>query len=61
MFFEGFAHHRDDAIVDETADGFLDHGLFFAQLGADVEQVERIECGFAHCGYSWIRTEGHRF
>ena len=32
VLLEGFLHERNDAVVDEPADGFLDHDLVFAEV-----------------------------
>src|SRR5210317_1238509 len=48
VLFKRFAHNRNDAVVDETAHGVLDHDFVVGEFGTDVVKIERIQCLCAH-------------
>jgi hypothetical protein len=54
-------HERNDAIIDEAADGVFDHDFVFAEFGADIVEIEWIECFCAHGFLPGIWGLGRRF
>ena len=60
MFFKGFAHHRDDAIVDEARHGVFDHDFVIGKFGPNIVKIEWIECLGTH-GIHPGSEQGRRF